>query len=123
MSKKNRPHARQLTPQQRIAKYERNGITIADLDRATKEAYEKGYKHGWDVGMENTFQHTIAAMCLSLKRICKFGRKRVLRILHSVDRETMYELDSEEMIDEVWNSLQIKLEFHDEFDRIKETDA
>lgn len=119
-NRKTRPHARNLSTQQRLARYEKNGITVKDLDRNVQEAYQKGYTEGWAIGSMNAFQHTIAAMCLSLNRLYKFGRKRVLRVLHSVDRDTMYELTSEDMIQEVWDKLEIKLEFNDEFDRIKE---
>lgn len=120
MSRKNKTHARNLTPTQRLQRYEQNGITVKDMARVSQESYDKGFTVGYNTAAENTFQMMIAAMCLALKKQYRFGRKRVLRVLHDVDRRVIYELNSEELIEQVWDELKIQLEFSGEFDRIKE---
>lgn len=99
-----------------IAKLSRNGITPEDLEKE----YEKGYSAGFRESGEGVLRGTFAAVCLSLKELHGFGPKRCADVLNAVDRHLTYSLTSADLIDEVWEKVGLKLEFHEPFDRIQE---
>ena len=98
------------------AKLERNGITVADLDKAIKDGYSEGYQ----VAGFDTIKACYAATCLALKRMHGFGKRRCAKILKTMDELVLYRLTGEDLIQQVWDELGLKLEFTSALDRIQE---
>lgn len=98
------------------AKLERNGITVEDVDKAGRE----GYMQGYDTAACDTIQACYAAMCLALKEKYGFGKKRCAEVLRAVDDTIIYRLTGRELIQQVWDSIGLKLEFDAPMDRITE---
>lgn len=98
------------------AKLERNGITIEDLDKAGKD----GYMQGYDVAASDTLKACYSAVCLALKEMHGFGKKRCADVLRRIDDTLLYRLTSEDLIQQVWDELGLRLEFNAPLDRIEE---
>lgn len=98
------------------ARLERNGITFEDLDKAEKDGFAKGY----EVASADTIKACYAAMCLALKEMHGFGRKRCKEMLMAVDNIVLYRLTGDDLIEQVWNDIGIRLEFNDPLNRIEE---
>lgn len=100
----------------RKAKLERNGITIADLDKAIKDGYEEGYKiAGYD-----TIKACYAATCLALKRLHGFGKLRCSRVLRAIDDIVLYRLTGEDLIQQVWDEIGLTLDFDAALNRLED---
>lgn len=98
------------------AKLERNGITMEDVDKAGKDGYVQGYEAaGCD-----TVRACYAAICLALKEVHGFGKKRCTEVLRKVDDIILYRLTGQELVDQVWDEMGLRLEFNAPFDRIEE---
>lgn len=98
------------------AKLERNGITIADLEKATNEGFEKGYQ----IASADTIKACYAAMCLALKEIHGFKKKRCRRVLQAVDQIILYRLTGDDLIEQVWREIGLQLNFNEPLDRLEE---
>jgi len=99
-----------------IAKLSKNGITPEDLEKE----FEKGYTRGFREAAEPVIRSCFAAVCLALNDLHKFGSRRCADVLRAVDQHMERTLTSEEIIDEVWERMGLKLDFKDPFDRIQE---
>ena len=90
--------------EERLTRIQQNGITIDDLDRAFKEGSEKG--------QEKATKMCYAGFILALNKIYGFGEKRALRALKAADDAVQYALDTEEMMDAVYKTFRIRLDFN-----------
>lgn len=98
------------------AKLERNGITIADLEKAGNDGFAKGY----EVASFDTIKACYAAICLALEEIHGFKRKRCARVLRAVDNAILYRLTGDDLIQQVWEEIGLNINFNDPLERIEE---
>lgn len=119
---KEKPRAlRGLTRESAMAALVKNGITPEDLEKT----FHDGFKQGHHIACERMLEACYAAFALALRREkhTHFGPKRVIRMLRAVDEIILNTLDSEEVINAVFDELGVQLTFSDPFDRIREVDA
>ena len=120
---------RRLTPLQRaeymetseaVARIQRNGITLQDLERN----FDKGVKQGYEKGAEHSLKACYAAVCLTLKKLYGFGGKRCMNVLQAMDEHILYALTDEELIDKVFEDMKLEIRFSETFpeDRITEVE-
>lgn len=116
---KEQPRAlRGLTKEQAMSALIKNGITPEDLEKT----YHDGFKQGHHMACVRMLEACYAAFALALRRekCTHFGAKRVIRLLRAVDDIILNTLDSEEVINAVFDELGVKLTFNNPFDRIEE---
>ena len=118
--KKNRskkvPAYKKMTRDERKAALVKNGITIADLEKE----YEVGFEAGFNAASPSVIKTIYAAVALAANDLHGFGKKRIQALLRAVDDYVVDSLTSEEIINEVWNKIGLKLDFDDPLDLIKE---
>lgn len=98
---------RRISENEQLKSIQRNGITIDDLDRAA----QRGYQDGAKTAAEKTMRNIYAAVALTLHEMHGFGKKRCLDVLNAIDQKVMYALDSQEMIQQVFDDLGIRMTF------------
>ena len=108
--------AREKARMKHVSRIEQNGITIADLEKE----YDKGYSAGFNAAAEPTYKTMMAAICLALKEIHGWGKKRIKDVLAAVDDKVIFSLTSSELVDEVFETVGLQLLFGEPFDRVKE---
>ena len=113
-----KPAWQRMTPEQRAAAWSKNGITMQDL----LDEYNKGYTDGRKDGIDQVGQTVYAAVCLALKEIHGFGKKRCEDLLRAVDEKVMYSLTSKEAIQQVWDEIGLKQNFTEPFDHIEKVE-
>lgn len=101
--------------QKAIERLSQQGISPADL----KAEYDKGFKAGYDMAAGNSIKMAYAAICLALKKLHGFGKKRCFDVLQEVDHTILYELTSEDLMDKVYDEMGLELTFDDPFDRVQ----
>ena len=112
---KKKPVGHDLTVEEKKARLLKNGITVEDVKKAFTDGYEQGVR---DSAMP-TIKTVYAAICLVMHENWGFGAKRCVRLLNGVDDKMINTLVSEEVINDVWNSMHLKLNFDEPFDRIE----
>lgn len=118
---KEKPRAlRGLTRESAMAALVKNGITPEDLEKT----FHDGFRQGHHIACERMLEACYAAFALALRReqCTHFGPKRVIRMLRAVDEIILNTLDSEEVINAVFDELGVKLTFNSPFDRIEEVE-
>lgn len=110
------PRSMLLTKEQRIEALVKNGITPRDLEKE----YERGFKAGFREAAPATFKAVYAAVCVALHDLHGFGHDRCAKVLMAVDDIVVNALTSEEIIEEVWQKIGLRLNFGEPFDRIEE---
>ena len=110
-ARKATPACMRATKEQRIAALIKNGITPEDLERE----YHNGYRDGCKKGTESTFKAVYAAVCLALKDTYGFGPERCARVLRAVNEAVIFNLSTEELIDEVWERVGLRINFDEPF--------
>lgn len=96
-----------------------NGITPDDLRKAEDKAYKTGFDEGFKSASENIVRGIYAGICLALNDLHGFGKKRCCDVLKAVDDLIIYQLDSEESINEVFDRMGLRINFNDPLDRIE----
>lgn len=95
-----------------------NGITAKDLERS----YEKGRKDGFMAASKPVFEGVYAGVMLALRELYGFGTKRCTDVIRCVEKHMVESLTSEELIENVWTEMGLKLVFDDPFERIQEVE-
>ena len=114
---KAKPRAlRGLTREGAMAALVKNGISPQDLENS----YHDGFRQGHHIACERMLTACYAAFALAMRRELHFGPRRAVRLLRAVDQIVLHALDSEEVINAVYEELGVKLTFNDPFDRIEE---
>lgn len=93
-----------------MAKLERNGITVEDLQRE----YERGRNESITEMSDFAMKMIYCGFALALKREFKFGSERVLRTLRAADQIILEELTTQDIIDRVSRELGIEVRFNGE---------
>lgn len=115
---KAKPAYMRMSLEARKAALVKNGITETDL----KRNYETGFQDGYKIAAEDTVKGIYAALCLALKDLYGFGRKRCYDVLKATDAIMLYRLTGDDLIQNVWDALGLKLDFKDAMDRVQEKD-
>ena len=110
-----------LADNEMVQRIQRNGITLEDLKAAEDRAMQDGYL----AGKIETLKLCYAGMCLALHEKYGFGLKRCKDALNAVDEKIVYALTSEELVDEVFASVGLEIDFKDAFpgERVTEKGA
>lgn len=97
---------------------QRNGITLEDM----KQAEERAYNQGVRAGIDSTTRTAFAAICLALHDLYGFGKVRCARVLNAVDEKIVMALTSDDAIQEVYDTMKLKIEFREDLpgDRVQE---
>ena len=96
-----------------------NGITPEDLRKAEDKAYKDGFDEGFKSASENIVRGIYAGICLALNDLYGFGKKRCCDVLKAIDDLIIYQLDSEESINAVFDRMGLRINFKDPIDRIE----
>lgn len=112
--------AQRMADNEMFQRISRNGITLDDVKMAEDQAYRRGVQ----VGIENSMKTCYAAICLALNELHGFGSKRCRDVLNAVDEKATMALSSEDVIDEVFRRMKLKLNFGAELweDRVEEVE-
>lgn len=116
---------RRLSPEERkqflenneaVARIERNGITLDDLERN----FDKGVRQGYAQGAEHSLKACYAAVCLALHELHGFGAKRCMDVLRAMDEKILYALTSDDLVEQVFSDMDLTIRFKEVFpeDRI-----
>ena len=105
------------TKEQKIKALLQNGITLEDLE----EEYKRGYEAGARDAMTYTYKAVYAAVVLALRKLYRFGSLRASRVLTEVDHNVAHCLTTQELIDEVWEKVGLRLNFEEPANRIELT--
>lgn len=114
-ARKATPACMRATKEQKISALLKNGITMEDLEAE----FHKGYKAGFNDAAPATFKTIFAATCLALHDLYGFGPERCAKVLQAVDGHVLTTLDSEEIIDDVWKRVGLRIDFKEPFDRVE----
>ena len=98
---------RRIADNEQLARIQRNGITVDDLARAGQEGYRDGAKNA----AESTMRNIYAAVALVMHEKYGFGKKRCMDVLNAIDEKVMYALDGQEMTQQVFDDLGIRMTF------------
>ena len=108
-------YRRGMTQEDRVKALIKNGITPEDV----KESFDDGWKKGWLAGAENMLETIYAAVIMSLKEHYGFGPVRCERALVTADEHVKHCIDNQELIEQAWKSVGLRLNFEDPFCRIE----
>lgn len=109
-------YRRGMTQEDRVKALLKNGITPDDMQKS----FEEGYRAGWTAGANNMLKTSYAAFILALREHFRFWRKRCKRVLQTADHTVMTSLGHEELVEQVWEDIGLRLNFDEPFDRIEE---
>jgi len=105
--KKATPSYLRYSKQELEKKLLRNGITEKDLE----VAYNKGREEGFKASAEPVLRSCYAAVCLALHDLYGYGQKRCVDVVNKMDEHITYSLNSMELVEEVFDKLNITLAF------------
>ena len=94
----------------------------APQEALINKAIKENYYRGVDAGKAQAVKTCYAAMCLAARDTYKFGKKRVLRLLHAMDKHVCETMASDEAIDQVFERLGIRITFSAPFENIEEVE-
>lgn len=104
------------TKEARLERLMQQGISPADLEREYKAGFDAGFK----AAAEPMIRGQYAAVALAAHELFKFGRKRCARLLNRLDYHVVNTLTNEELIEEVYEKIGLRLDFKEPFDRVEE---
>lgn len=97
----------------------RNGrVTAEDMEWIEKIGFDKGVKAVGVAAAENTMKSCYAAAALALAEQFDADQDTVCSFLQCMDRKVAFSLDSEEVMQQVFDELNISLNFKKTMDRI-----
>lgn len=110
--------ARRMADNAAFQRINRNGITLEDL----KKVEDQGRKDGFAMGAEETMKSCYAAVCLALHELHNFDSDACRSVLAAADEKVMYALNSNELLDEMKNEMDLEFSFNADVgeDRIRE---
>lgn len=106
-----------------------NGITPLDVEKACTAAAEKAFERGKRAAVNELSEFMLktcyAAALLSAYDEFGFRHKRCMRLLNKMDYHVTYSLTSDELVDQVFEKVGIRINFKGVFEdeRISEVDA
>lgn len=100
--------AQRMADDEAFQRISRNGITVEDMHRVEMEAFDAGVREGKKATVRTCF----AAICLSLHELHGFGKERCSKVLNDVYNKLQFALTSQDAIDEVYDTIGLKLTFN-----------
>lgn len=110
-AKKNAPRKsryQRLSPEQKLDHFYKNGITIADLQKA----YDEGRHDALQERVTPLFQTFYSALCLALNEKHGFGSQRCYEVLMLTDHHIAQTLTSLEIAQEVLERLGLEIDMY-----------
>lgn len=118
---------RQAEREQRAEKQRQAAAILAPRDleerkRLLAKAMADSEKEARNQAVEYCFHSIYAAVLLAAQEVYGFGHKRAWRLLKRADEIICTVLDSEEIIQEVWERMGLEINFREGVDRIREVE-
>ena len=116
-----RQMSRQETRQQ--AKLDAKITAAMKTNPIVQAAYNKGWNEGSQHGVRFTIKDCYAAALLAMKKLGNYGHNGGMKLMSEMDEIIAHRLTTEELIDEVFEQMGIRINFREPFDRIEEVDV
>ena len=118
---------RQAEREQRAEKQRQAAAILATRDleerkRLLAKAMADSEKEARNQAIEYCFHSIYSAVLLAAQEVYGFGHKRAWRLLKRADEIICTVLDSEEIIQEVWERMGLEINFREGIDRIREVE-
>ena len=118
---------RQAEREQRAEKQRQAEAILAPRDleerkRLLAKAMADSEKEARNQAVEYCFHSIYAAVLLAAQEVYGFGHKRAWRLLKRADEIICTVLDSEEIIQEVWERMGLEINFREGVERIREVE-
>lgn len=118
---------RKAEREQRAEKQRQAAAILATRDleerkRLLAKAMANSEKEARNQAVEYCFHSIYAAVLLAAQEVYGFGHKRAWRLLKRADEIICTVLDSEEIIQEVWERMGLQINFREGIDRIREVE-
>ena len=118
---------RQAEREQRAEKQRQAAAILATKDleerkRLLAKAMADSEKEARNQAVEYCFHSIYAAVLLAAQEVYGFGHKRAWRLLKRADEIICTVLDSEEIIQEVWERMGLEINFREGVERIREVE-
>lgn len=118
---------RKAEREQRAEKQRQAAAILATKDleerkRLLAKAMADSEKEARNQAVEYCFHSIYAAVLLAAQEVYGFGHKRAWRLLKRADEIICTVLDSEEVIQEVWERMGLEINFREGVDRIREVE-
>lgn len=85
-------------------------------------AYNMGYNDGSSLAVRYTIKDCYAAALLAMKKLGNYGHNGGMKLMSEMDEIIAHRLTTEELIDEVFEQMGIRINFRECFDRIEEVE-
>lgn len=95
---------------------------LEERKRLLAKAMADSEKEARNQAVEYSFRCIYAAVLLAAQEVYGFGHKRAWRLLKRVDEIVCTALDSEEVIQEVWERMGLEINFREGVERIREVE-
>lgn len=95
---------------------------LEERKRLLAKAMADSEKEARNQAVEYCFHSIYAAVLLAAQEVYGFGHKRAWRLLKRADEIICTVLDSEEIIQEVWERMGLEINFREGIDRIREVE-
>lgn len=105
--KKQAPKWKKMGVDQRINAMVKNGITPKDVD----DAYARGKKDALHTVSNFVMKDCYAAFLMAAHEVFGFGHQRCMRLLRAADDRICNSLASDEAIQEVFDTVGVKIDF------------
>ena len=99
-------------------KLEEQILAACKTNQMAQAAFDMGYNQGLHRGTEFSLKDGYAAALLAMKDLGKFGKKRSNRLLKRIDWYVVNRLTTEQLIDEVFERVGVKIDFAEPFERV-----
>ena len=100
-----------------VTKLGNEGLSLRDMEKE----HEKGYRLGYENGLQHAMKTCYAGAALAAVNTFGAEQQKVIDFLMALDQKVTYALTSEELIDEVFESLNLQIGFaNSEFGHLKE---
>lgn len=103
------PGYHRMTHEEKLEKLFQNGITIQDLEKA----YEDGKREALKTVSDNVLKTCFAAICMAAHDRYGFGKKRMIRLLLSVDEHIRDSFTGAEAVQKVFDEYGLTIDFKD----------
>lgn len=106
-----------------IAKAEAKVKARMQKDPVVQMAYNMGYNAGSDHAVRYTIKDCYAAALLAMNKLGNYGHNGGLKLMREMDMIISHRLLTEEMIDQVFEEMGIRINFAEPFDRVEEVEG
>lgn len=111
-------YRRNMTTEQKLKAFYKNGITLEDLQRSRDE----GWKDGWSAACAFSMKVCYASAVRALHQLEGYGTKRNTRFLRLMDEIVTGSMTSDEAIEAAFEEAGVAINFREVFpdDRVQE---